>query len=99
MAELEELPTLLSNDEPWNWANHLSDRENNEIELARYYARRLNHGTAGHNRLILIAKLANMLDIITTKDPEETVRIEVNSILTHSLKRLQKYVEEMTAKA
>ena len=96
MAELEELPTLL-NDEPWNWEKHLSDREINEIRLAIHYTKRLNHGTAGHNRLTLIAKLATMLDIITTKTPSATTNTEVNWILSSSLRRLQQYINEMTS--
>ena len=73
MTELEQLHKLLDQ-EPWNWANLLTDRERHEITLAQFYARNLSHGTAGHNRLILIAKLVSMLDIITTADHDtETV--------------------------
>lgn len=36
----------------------LSARELNEIKLAMFYHAECNHGTAGHNRLNLIAKLA-----------------------------------------
>lgn len=39
----------------------LTQRELDEIELAMYYDARLSHGTAGHNRLLLIAKLAKAL--------------------------------------
>lgn len=34
------------------------ERELAEIALATYYALALHHGTAGHNRLMLISKLA-----------------------------------------
>ena len=36
----------------------LDERELKEIKLALIYADQFAHGTAGHNRLILIAKLA-----------------------------------------
>ena len=36
----------------------ISDRELYEIRLALLYENYCNHGTAGHNRLSLIAKLA-----------------------------------------
>jgi len=36
-------------------------REEQEIQLALYYAVNLAHGTAGHNRLMLLAKMALLL--------------------------------------
>ena len=36
----------------------ISDREWKEIHHALYYYFHLNHGTVGHNMLVLIAKLA-----------------------------------------
>lgn len=36
-------------------------REISEIEHALHYATQLNHGTAGHNQLMLIAKMADAL--------------------------------------
>ena len=44
------------------------ERESAEIRLALFYADRLHHGTAGHNRLMLIAKMAQGLGISLTKD-------------------------------
>lgn len=38
-------------------------REMREIKLALFYAKHCNHGTAGHNRLMLIAKMAVALGI------------------------------------
>lgn len=38
-------------------------REMKEIKLALFYARHCDHGTAGHNRLMLIAKMAVALGI------------------------------------
>ncbi len=38
--------------------NELTARELNEVFLAMYYAEHLAHGTDGHNRLVLVSKLA-----------------------------------------
>lgn len=45
------------------WESHLDQRETMEILFALKYADEFHHGTAGHNRLMLIAKLAKLLDI------------------------------------
>jgi hypothetical protein len=45
-----------------SWAAMLTEREHNELRFARLYAEQFAHGTDGHNRLLLIAKLADMLD-------------------------------------
>lgn len=49
--------------ETQTWEKELTDRERKELEFARTYTEMYNHGTDGHNRLNLIAKLANLLDI------------------------------------
>jgi len=36
----------------------LTELELNEIKLCMYYTENLKHGTAGHNRMVLIASLA-----------------------------------------
>lgn len=41
----------------------LTERELSEIKLALFYEKECNHGTAGHNRLMLIAKMAKELGI------------------------------------
>lgn len=41
----------------------LTERELSEIKLALFYEKECNHGTAGHNRLVLIAKMATELGI------------------------------------
>lgn len=45
------------------WGENLDDRQKKEVTFARLYAREFAHGTAGHNHLMLIAKLADMLDV------------------------------------
>ena len=50
----------------------LTDREIKEMALALAYADQLNHGTDGHSRLILIAKLARLvLSVAGSNDEEE----------------------------
>ena len=49
------------------WIVDLTQRETDEVELALYYIRKTSptmqpgHGTDGHNRLVLISKLATAL--------------------------------------
>lgn len=45
-----------------DWRDQLTERERKELAFAKVYTRQFNHGTAGHNRLLLIAKLADLLD-------------------------------------
>ena len=47
---------------PSPWAEQLDARQLKEIEFARIYAKDFAHGTDGHHRLLLIAKLADLLD-------------------------------------
>jgi hypothetical protein len=56
------------------WADELDDRQRKEIELARLYATKYAHGTDGHHRLLLIAKLAELLDrgsLLTPAEPSK----------------------------
>jgi len=48
------------------WEELLGARELQEVHLAQIYAREFNHGTTGHNQLMLIAKLADMLNRVET---------------------------------
>ena len=45
-----------------NWMNELTEREAKEVAFAVMYFNQFNHGTTGHNQLVLIAKLAEMLN-------------------------------------
>lgn len=47
---------------PRNWRNELDEHQRNEVAFAEVYADRFSHGTDGHNRLLLIAKMAELLD-------------------------------------
>lgn len=44
------------------WRDQLDERQRKEVEFASLYAKDFGHGTDGHNRLLLIAKLATLLD-------------------------------------
>lgn len=44
------------------WLNKLDERQQKEIRFAEVYAEEFHHGTNGHNQLILIAQLAQLLD-------------------------------------
>lgn len=47
------------------WRESLSEREQKELLLADFYANKCDHGTPGHVRLMLIAKLASLIDSLT----------------------------------
>lgn len=44
------------------WMDLLDDRQKKEMKFARDYALFYQHGTDGHNRLMLMARLAEILD-------------------------------------
>lgn len=50
------------NEDHGNWFEQLDERQQKEVEMAITYNSLFRHGTDGHNRLILIAQLAGMLD-------------------------------------
>lgn len=51
------------------WMGQLDERQRKEIKLARFYATECAHGTTGHNQLILIAKMADLLDAHEANTP------------------------------
>lgn len=56
------------------WYKLLTEREQKEVDFAGLYATEYNHGTAGHNRLILIFKLAEILSEIQENNPDVVFR-------------------------
>lgn len=44
------------------WLDFFDSREQREIDFARLYAAQYDHGTPGHLQLLIIAKLAALLD-------------------------------------
>lgn len=49
-------------EQPTGWRSELDERQLKELKLAIIYAEDFHHGTTGHNQLMLIAKLAEILD-------------------------------------
>jgi len=47
------------------WTDGLDPRQQQELDFARTYATKYAHGTDGHSRLMLIARLAELLDAAT----------------------------------
>jgi hypothetical protein len=52
----------MENQKKSKWTGLLEHRQMQEIEFARVYATKFNHGTSGHMAYMIIAKLAGMLD-------------------------------------
>lgn len=53
----------LNADGSWNWqVDLLDERQRKELAFARLYAADFSHGTDGHNRLLLLARLADIID-------------------------------------
>lgn len=59
------------------WVESLDARDREEIRLAWFYAQDA-HGTSGHNRLLLIAKLADRLS--TLEDVINSIEVENDAI-------------------
>jgi hypothetical protein len=45
------------------WRAQLDERQRKQVAFAETYLREFNHGVVGHNDLVLIAKLAELLDV------------------------------------
>ena len=43
------------------WMQQLDERQRQEVKFAQMYANGFAHGTDGHHRLLLIAKMSDML--------------------------------------
>lgn len=54
-----------------SWIDQLTERERKEVQFALLYAGQFNHGTDGHSRLVLIDKLARLLDEAEKKVNDE----------------------------
>lgn len=52
-----------------DWRKLLDDRQHLEVDWALLYDRDFHHGTTGHNQLLVIAKLAHMLDAVQENMP------------------------------
>lgn len=61
MDDMNVNPLTDMNKPDTEWQKLLSEREILEIHLAIVYASHFHHGTTGHNQLMIIAKLAEMI--------------------------------------
>lgn len=71
----------------------LNERERLEIELCQHYAEFYHHGTPGHQRMLVIAKLANILNQ-RENDIKEQLKEEALSVLDTALHDLDEYYKE-----
>lgn len=53
--------TVEVREEP-EWLTLLTERERKQVEFAQLYTKEFNHGTIGHNDLVLIAKLVDIIN-------------------------------------
>lgn len=54
-----------------HWTDSLTERQIKEVQFARDYVKNFNHGTNGHNALVLIALMADILDSYDESTDEE----------------------------
>lgn len=57
------------------WEN-FTEHEMDEITFATMYSRNFAHGTSGHNQLMLIAKLAQLLADLSGQNDDEMLSLE-----------------------
>lgn len=55
------------------WFYELNEREQKEVHFAGAYAQHYAHGTDGHSRLMLIAKLVDLLEKSQPDTPQKPV--------------------------
>jgi len=63
------------------WTDTLTDAQRKEIAWSRLYAKEHAHGTTGHNALLLIAKLASLLDATESGLRLANLRVPSNEAL------------------
>lgn len=68
---------------PKTWLETLDAREQTEVDFARLYAAQYAHGSPGHMHLMVIAKLATMLDRLQ-------LGIETEYVIDRTLRKLPK---------
>jgi hypothetical protein len=76
---MEETNTT-PNEEYFDWIeSFLTSRENEELTFAVLYAYHFHHGTDGHNRLMLLSKLNDLLETMwscLTDEQQEHIKQE-----------------------
>lgn len=58
----EEFETIARDTRFKPWLQRLDNRQQEQIRFSRVYANNFHHGADGHNSMMIIAKLADMLD-------------------------------------
>lgn len=53
---------LFGKENQMSWFDEFDERQRKEIDFATTYAQQYAHGTDGHHRLLIIAKMAELLD-------------------------------------
>lgn len=53
------------------WKVQLTDRERKEVEFCQQYAQNFNHGTDGHSRMLVVARLAQIIDGLIDTQPAQ----------------------------
>lgn len=78
-----------------SWREGLNERQRTAVRFAESYATDFNHGASGHNDLLLIARLAGLLEYATTHGGElppgiarEDVPIGFGQYATQTLREL-----------
>ena len=64
-----DTPKPISND----WLNEFDTRQQIQIEFSALYAQDYHHGADGHNSMIIIAKMASILDELTGGEDDTEV--------------------------
>lgn len=63
-----------------NWLTRLDPREQDEVILARYYVKNLDHGTSGHLAKTVNAKMADLLDAADSPVPTSSITVDGYSL-------------------
>lgn len=67
----------------------ITERQAKEIQFALYYARNCSHGTDGHNRLLLLAMLANKAGISLASDNVTLHGVEIANVSEPTITKVQ----------
>lgn len=62
----EEVKAAIENDHLF-WLKLFDERQVNEIHFDYFYAEKYAHGTDGHNARMIIARMTELLDLISNK--------------------------------
>ena len=66
-SDWETIKAEIENSKTIEWQRFFDERQMKEIRFDRIYAADFSHGTDGHNARLIIAKMAQLLDIMAYK--------------------------------